>query len=165
MAKKKTKTRKIITAADKRKAAAVLAYAGYRKDKRAPRGSILAAARQAKVSCQTIDKWCKDEDFQGAIEELSSEIMVDCVHGLRKSAKGGNVTASIFLLKTLDPDRFDDGLRAAREKQRLANEAMAVALEKLPQINIVSPPDAEATKFADKYALIMDAIKASSSQN
>lgn len=157
---KKTKKRSIITATDKRKAAAVLAYAGYQKDKRAPRGSILAAARQAGVSCQTIDKWTKDDDFLAAIEELSSEIMVDCVQGLRKSAKGGNVTASIFLLKTLDPDRFDDSLRVAREKQKLANEGMEKAMASIPKINILPSDASNVEKYADKYALIQNAIAA-----
>jgi hypothetical protein len=96
----------LIKDARQRKAAMVLAYAGYTKQGNRRNGAVAHAARQADVSRQTIYAWLEDEAFLEAINEVKTELITECFQGLRIAARKGSAQAIIELLAQLDPE-FD----------------------------------------------------------
>lgn len=123
------------------KAAVTLAYAGWNPDTIRKNGAVQAAARAAGVAVDSIYRWLKDEKFLAAIDAVKYEIIIECLANIRSIARSKNLTASIYLLKILDHERFDDQFlrqKAEREhetqmlKQRLAGLEEQVA--QLPQI-------------------------------
>lgn len=110
----------------KRKAALVLAYAGYQKHQRRRTGAVTHAARQAGVTREAVYVWLNDPIFVGAIEEVTTELITECFTGLRLAARKGNSQALIELLAQLDPEHDRAWLR---EKERQAHEERMLRLK------------------------------------
>lgn len=131
----------LLTDPDKQKAAAVLGSLGYRKGSRRRNGAIMNAARAAGVSVQTLWNWLAKPEFLAAIFEMTSRMELKCITNLEESAAKGNPTAAIYLLKVLDPERYDDSLR----KELILLKAKAAQLQSMleqypvPMINLVAP--------------------------
>lgn len=129
------------------KAAVTLAYAGWSPDTIRKNGAVQAAARAAGVAVDSIYRWLKDEQFLAALDAVKYEIIIECLANIRSIARSKNLTASIYLLKILNHERFDDQFlrqKAEREhelqvlKQRMSG--LEEQVQQLPSIVFTETP-------------------------
>lgn len=113
----------------KRKAALVLAYAGYQRGAKHRSGAITHAARQAGVDRDTIYAWLDNPTFAAAVDEVSGEVVTEALQCLRNAARKMNVLAAIYLLKIHSPDRFDDQFVRDEAKRAHDLEVLKLKLE------------------------------------
>ena len=118
----------LIKDARQRKAAMVLAYAGYTKQGNRRNGAVAHAARQADVSRQTVYTWLEDEAFLEAINEVKTELISECFQGLRVAARKGSAQAIIELLAQLDPE-FDRAWQRHKSDQEHEREMLKLKIE------------------------------------
>jgi hypothetical protein len=72
-------------------------------------GNIRASALRAKVNRQHVyDTLETDAKFRSQFDQAKEEAIELIEATLRQAALGGNVTACIFLLKTLDPSTYNE---------------------------------------------------------
>lgn len=118
----------LIKDARQRKAAMVLAYAGYTKQGNRRNGAVAHAARQADVSRQTVYTWLEDEAFLEAINEVKTELISECFQGLRVAARKGSAQAIIELLAQLDPE-FDRAWQRHKSDQEHEERMLKLKIE------------------------------------
>lgn len=142
--------------ARKQKAANILAYSGWNKERRT-HGAITAAARAVGVNRMTIYAWLEDEKMVMAVEEAKAELCAMAMNGLRELVKEKNFGACAFLLERLQPEQFSHQyLRLEHEKEmrQLEEDLRAKIVEsaQLPNI-IIQPlktPEYERNKIDDE---------------
>jgi 20S proteasome alpha/beta subunit len=77
-------------------------------------GNIRASAMAAGVTRQHVYKAIdKDEKFRAEFEEAKDEAIELLEATLRQQALSGHVTALIFLLKSLDPQTYNDRVQVS----------------------------------------------------
>ena len=93
-----------------------LAMTGYTRNS-PNKGSVPAAARAAKTNRGTVAKWLTLSAFSESVEMVKNEIVMEALEHLQGMARSKNVLAAIALLKNMNPEVWDDGLRREREKR------------------------------------------------
>lgn len=90
--------------------------------------NVSRAAKAARIHYQTVTNWkMKSPLFVSEIERIHHAAAMELAHEAKKRALKKSDTLLIFLLKSLYPQMFDEGVR----RQRVANEALleSAALE------------------------------------
>ena len=98
-------------------------------------GSLSRAAKRAKVDRRTHYNWLKDDPwyvqaFQQAVIEAGDSLQ----DRLTEMAFDGNVTAAIFLLKGLKPERFRERTENVNLNKLDLNQMSDAMLEKLAEL-------------------------------
>lgn len=101
-----------------RVAAFTLAFSGYRKGTRTPRGAVSFAAEKSGVTRQTVHRWLEIPLFLDAIQRYRSEGAFKAYDGLFLGAALGNQAACESLLSRLERDK-DPKVRQAKIQHRL----------------------------------------------
>lgn len=73
------------------------------------------ALKELKLSRQTLSRWREDEEFREREATIRAELEEKHLELLEKHFKN-NATAIFFALKALNPEQYDEGVRAARIK-------------------------------------------------
>ncbi len=82
----------------------------------------MSAAQAAGVHRDSIRRWLLEPSFEAEIEAQRGALVQRLVGALEHAGISGNVAASIFLLKSLSPDVFDERLRLEKLRHRHALE-------------------------------------------
>ena len=66
------------------------------------------------ITRQTLHRWEQSEAFIERVEAVTDTLEDKYLSLLQRLAEGGNVTAVIFALKSIRPEKYDDQLRRAK---------------------------------------------------
>lgn len=103
-----------------RVAAHALAFSGYRKGTRTPRGSVTFAAKQAGVSRSAVHDWLNKPAFEECIAAFRAQGAYKAYDGLFLGAAMGSQAACESLLSRLERDKDPKiRLEKLRHKQRM----------------------------------------------
>lgn len=68
-------------------------------------GNVKETCKKQKIGRRTFYNWMEVEEFKQRVEEIQEGLKDDAESALRKAIREGNVTATIFFLKTRCQDR------------------------------------------------------------
>lgn len=85
-------------------------------------GQVTRSCREVGMSRETFYDWKKnDPDFAERLEVVLEEEEARWVKVLDKNAKAGDSGAAMFMLKAINPERYDERVRLRKyEKERAA---------------------------------------------
>jgi len=116
------------------KAAGVLAKHGWSPTRRLRNtGSMTLAAKAAGVPLTTAYEWTKNPKFLAMVEEIQARLVERFIDNLVNASCSGDTTATIFGLKNLRPDLFDDQLRRQIVRQAHEKEMLEAKREEVEQ--------------------------------
>lgn len=117
----------------------------YLKEFVLARGLSSVALKRSELTRQTLHRWRDEPEFVVRESDAKEEVEAYYLDLLDKLARNGNVTAVIFALKALRPEKYDDALRRAKaEIQPVEAEAAQIILHAGP------PPERHLRDWAEK---------------
>ena len=109
-------------------------------------GVITRACREADIHKNTYYLWIKDWWFKDALEEAKKEFEERLVGRLLQDAldkKKMNTTAAIFLLKSMNPEKYDDNLRRTLKEQEFVERTSLTDFNITINGRPINKPDSE----------------------
>lgn len=95
-------------------------------------GTLTAGCRAAKVSPHTVYKWREfDLEFSVAEQEARNAFADELEEYVVNMAKADNVTAAIFLLKAIRPEKYRERIDVNRVSEPLPKSYAGVGLDEL----------------------------------
>ncbi len=105
--------------------------------------NVDAAAEKAGITVRTVRRWYKDKELWGLIESYFPALEARLLGAALKKVDKGDTTMIIFLLKSINRFRWDEGVA----KQALMNEGMKDAAQVATQIQFYTEGDEEELAF------------------